>query len=181
MKKNKLLSGELISLRPATPGDRWKIYQWLSDSGLSKFMFGPPLFGDNPPPTWKEFVNDYTLHFFDGSKPFHGRCFIILAAGQETGQVNYNDIIPDEHATELDIWMASSSFTGKGYGPDALTTLCRFLRAEYGIKKFFIAPSKRNENAVKAYKKAGFMETMDRPAWLIPDYKDITPMMKTLE
>ena len=45
---------------------------------------------------------------------------------------------------------------GKGYGSDALKTLCDYLFRSLGIKEFVIRPSAKNLQAIKAYEKAGF-------------------------
>jgi len=172
------ITGSVIKLRPATMADRKQIYQWLAESDLTSLMLGPPLFPDNPVPVWYEFVSDYSHHFFDGSMPGKGQCYVIEVNGEPAGQVNHNEIYGN--STELDIWMRSSEYTGKGYGSDALETLCDHLRLTMGIHLFYIAPAAKNKAAIAAYKKAGFAPTPDKPDWLVPDYKKTTVMVKRL-
>lgn len=45
---------------------------------------------------------------------------------------------------------------GKGYGPDALQTLCEYLFQMCSIIEFVVRPSARNSRAIRAYRKAGF-------------------------
>jgi diamine N-acetyltransferase len=54
-----IIKGTEVILRPATPNDRRQIYEWLTQSDITSKMIGPPDFGDNPIPTWKDFMNDY--------------------------------------------------------------------------------------------------------------------------
>lgn len=175
-----LIQGEIITLRPATMNDRLPVYQWLAQSDLTSLMLGPPNFHDHPIPAWEEFIADYRDFFFDGSAPYRGRCFIIEKNNEAVGQVNYNDIHLDDHSTELDIWMSAKKNTSKGYGTDALITLCHFLYETMNCRKFFIAPSKRNIWAWKAYLKAGFEPTDEMPENFVPDYHDSVLMVKKM-
>lgn len=174
------IKGELIKLRPSTMHDRRPIFEWLTNSDLTPFMLGLPDYPHNPVPTWDEFINDYKEYYFDGSKPELGRCFIIEVNSNSIGQVNYNDIYDAGKSTELDIWLSNSQYTNKGYGTDALNTLCGYLNKKFGCKKFIIAPSKRNVGAVQSYRKAGFTEALAIPANFSPDYDDTVVMVKEL-
>jgi RimJ/RimL family protein N-acetyltransferase len=171
---------KILTLRPATLQDKGKIFNWLTNSNLTGEMLGPPNFPEIPIPTWKEFDNDYLDHYFDGSQPFKGQCFIIIYDGQEIGQINYNEIDTASKSTELDIWLADREFTGKGHGTEAIKLLCNYLDKHLECKTFYIAPSRRNPNAIKSYKKAGFVETDIIPDYFTPDYDDTVVMMKTL-
>jgi diamine N-acetyltransferase len=175
------IKGECISLRPATVHDREAIFNWRTSSDLTRFMLGAPNFPDNPIPSWEEFTKDYQDYFFDGSKPFLGRCFIIEANDLPVGQVNHDKIHPDDHnSTELDIWLSESKHTSKGYGTDALVTLCNHLHTSYDCTKFIIAPSKRNIWALKSYLKAGFQPSDEQPVDFYPDYYDTVLMVKKI-
>lgn len=172
------ITGSRVTLRPATMADRKNIYQWLAESDLTSLMLGPPLFPENGVPTWYEFVSDYDNHFFTGKKTAEGQCYIIEVNGEPAGQVNYNEI--HGNATELDIWMRSSEYINKGYGSDALETLCHYLSIAMGLTDFYIAPSAKNKQAVHAYKKAGFTVANETPVWFVPDYKKVVLMVKRL-
>lgn len=169
------ICGQKISLRPATLADRQVIYNWLAHSDLTSLMLGEPHYPENPVPTWDEFIEDYETHFFDGSQTDQGMSFIIALEGKPIGHINYNTIIAD--TVELDIWLCSSKYTGKGYGVDALITLSRHLNKTMGCNRCIIAPSVRNINAVRAYEKAGFSASKDIPTWFTPDYPNETVVM----
>lgn len=109
-----------------------------------------------------------------------GRCFIIEVKGQAVGQINYNEVDQESKSVELDIWLSGSEQTGKGYGSAALQALCGYLKRKFGCKQFFIAPSRRNIRAVKAYEKAGFTKTTKAPHYFVPDYDDAVLMVKYL-
>jgi len=159
---NRLIPGNRIQIKPATLNDKRKVFDWLTNSNLTKEMMGLPNFPDAKIPTWNEFDTDYLDHYFDGSAPLKGRCFIIVEEGNEVGQINYNAIDNETNSTDLDIWLSDKKFTGRGIGTEAILLLCNFLYAEFGCKQIVMSPSKRNKNAIKSYEKAGFKMT-DKP------------------
>ena len=179
--------GDLVVLRPADIEDRRRIYEWLACSDIAGTMSGPPTFPERPVPTWEEFEESYFEHYFNDSAPLLGRCFLIQVEGTPIGQINYNDI--EEHQerkrTELDIWMRSRKYCGKGFGVDAIVTLCRFLSEQYGVEEFMVQPSARNPQAIRAYEKAGFRRlevsnAEERHSWGPCDYEDSVHMIKRL-
>jgi RimJ/RimL family protein N-acetyltransferase len=174
-----LLTTKILTIRPATLQDKEKIFNWLVNSDLTSEMLGPPNFSDNPIPTWDEFDNDYLDYFFDGSQPMKGQCFILEYDGQEIGQINYNEIDNNTKSTEIDIWLSERQFTGKGLGTEAIKRLCNYLDKSFDCKTIYIAPSRRNYNAIKSYKKAGFIETEQPPGNFIADYNDTIVLIKT--
>jgi RimJ/RimL family protein N-acetyltransferase len=176
---NRLLTTKRVTLRPSTLPDKKKIFNWLINSDLTSEMLGPPKFPDNPIPTWDEFNNDYLDYFFDGSQPMKGRCFVLEHNEQEVGQINYNEIDVSTRSTEIDIWLSERKFTGKGLGTEAIKELCDYLDKAFDCKTIYIAPSRRNSNAIKAYKKAGFIETDQLPDNFIADYKDTILLVRT--
>jgi RimJ/RimL family protein N-acetyltransferase len=177
---NERIPGKLVALRPATMADRKPVFEWLTKSDLTHRMMGPPLYPDSPVPSWEEFFNDYKPYFFAGSEPFLGRCFIIEVNGEPVGQINHDKIYEKDHSTSLDIWMKSSIYTNKGYGTDAILTLCQYLSGYFGCKKFIIAPSARNTAAIRSYEKAGFVKTDENPDPSEADYTDTIILVKTM-
>ena len=105
--------------------------------------------------SWKEFDEDYSSFFFDGSRPKEGMCFLIYCNDALVGHISYH-YHKESTWTELDIWMASENQCSKGYGSDALEALCRYLHREFGTNQFVIRPSAKNIRAIAAYQKAGF-------------------------
>jgi RimJ/RimL family protein N-acetyltransferase len=177
--------GSCVALRKAHIDERRLIYGWLACSDVSGTMSGPPTYPERPVPTWEEFQDGYTAHYFDDSAPHLGRCLIILADGEPVGQVNYNEIEErgGRKQTELDIWMRSEAHCGRGYGSDALVTLCRYLSERFGVQAVMVQPSARNPRAIRAYEKIGF-KRLEIPveaaqeSWGPSDYTDSVYMIK---
>jgi diamine N-acetyltransferase len=151
--------GSKIKLRPAVLADRKKIYSWLVRSDLTSSVMGEPNYPDAPLPTLKEFCRDYNNSYFNPSGARAGRNFIIIAGKVEVGTVGYDLFDEDKSRVILDIWLRAKKYCGKGYGSDALMTICEYLNEKYKIRNFYISPSSRNKRAVAAYLKAGFKFT----------------------
>jgi len=184
---DQVLQGQLVTLRPTTLDDRRSIYEWAAFSDVTQAMMGPPIYPEHLVPTWNEFCEDHKTHFFDGSAPHLGRCFIILVNNEPVGQVYFNDI--DERdgkkRTEMDLWMRAEKYCGKGYGSDALLTLCNHVARELAVQEFMVQPSARNPRAIRAYEKIGFVKlplTVEeaRNIWWQNDYFDSVYMVKTI-
>ena len=175
-----MIIGDKIQIRPATLQDKRKVFDWLTNSNLTKEMMGLPNFPDAQIPTWDEFDNDYLDHYFDGSAPLKGRCFIIIEEGNEVGQINYNTIDNETNNTDLDIWLSDIKHTGRGIGTEAIQLLCNYLFKEFGCKQIAMAPSKRNKNAIKSYEKAGFEMTDKQLDESEKDYEDNVVMIKKM-
>lgn len=176
-----MIQGRIVHLRPATFDDRRRIYEWLAESDITHKMLGAPYFPDNEVPDWDYFVQDYNPHFFTDDDPEQGRSYIILAGDEEVGHINYNEIERTSKSVELDIWLAAQRYTGKGYGSDAINTLCEYLYQELGCTTFILAPSARNHDAVQAYRKCGFdLSTEPPPLGFIPDYNDTVVMIRRM-
>lgn len=172
-------AGSRVSLRPAKIEDKLRIFQWHSHSDATARMMGPPLYPELPASTWKEFCEEYGDHYFDGSRPLEGRCFIIVADERDVGVVCHNEVFRDKRSTDLDIWLHSATDFGRGYGPAALIALMRELQDELSLARFIIFTSRRNPHAIAAYLKTGFHEiSQEEAAEVIEfteddlDYKD---------
>ena len=97
-------------------------------------------------------------HFF-GAAPGMSKYLLIEQAGQIIGTISHtynNGRIPN---FELDTWLRSSKYAGKGLGSGAMKLLIDSLVKDYGIKTFIIRPWSKNPRAVKAYEKCGFVQT----------------------
>jgi diamine N-acetyltransferase len=158
-----ITSGTRVSLRRARLLDRPRIYEWLTQSDLTSSMMGGTLFPDHPVPTLAEFAADYVNAYFEGTRPYSGRMFVISSGGEEIGCVSHGPIDLLNDVVELDIWLAERRVTGRGLASEALVLFADWLQANYGVNRFLIRPSRRNVRALRAMRRAGFRET-DLPA-----------------
>jgi diamine N-acetyltransferase len=174
-------------LRPATTEDEPQILGWLLRSDITPAILGPPLFPERPVQRLDDPSQKLDPHYLDGTALELGRCFLILVDGKPVGQVTYNDIVARDgrRQVELDIWMRSEAFCGKGYGTDALEALCGYLHNTFSVEEFMVQPSARNPRAIRAYEKIGFQRLKlpieaARELWGQNDYHDSVYMVRTI-
>ena len=193
-----------VSLRRAKIDDRPQIYRWLAHSDATAEMLGAPTFPDGPIPTWEQHSADFSIEEFyqpgppQDSQVDWGECWIICvenredASHHEVGQINFSDMrAPSDPASdglaELDIWIGARQWWGRGIGTQAIEALGHVLRG-YGFTTLLVRPSARNQRAVAAYKRAGFIEATSQtrrlPAKVYEpedwDYADAVVLVKTL-
>jgi diamine N-acetyltransferase len=162
--------GHHVALRRATLDDRVRVYQWLAQSDLSTQRMGPPLYPEIARPDFDDFCEALHPFCFDGTRPFEGRGFIIgdnRPDGREFGFLHHGHVNLLKDVVELDVWLASRSDSGRGYGSEALALACEWLQENLGVNRFLVRPSRRNVRALRAMRRAGFRETDLAPAKVI--------------
>ena len=155
-----MIKGKRINLVPATLDDRQKIYEWCFHSETTKCHAGPPDYPEAPIAAPEEFFREnggYEDYYFTGARPEDGRGFLIVHGEEPIGFVSYASFHLKPRVAELDIWMNSEAHCGKGFGTDALVVLSKHLHRTLGIDTLIMRPSAKNERAVRAYRKAGFV------------------------
>ena len=121
------------------------------------------MFPDRPIPSPEQFSHSYPRHFYEGTRPYAGRMYVITVQGEEIGCISHGAIDVLNDVVELDIWLAERRVAGHGYGSESLVVLCDWLQVNYGVNRFLARPSRRNVKALRAMRRAGFRET-DLPA-----------------
>lgn len=148
------IKGEKISLVFANKTDKKLIYDLLVSPETNEFMFSEQY----PAPTWIEFNEDEPDSFFRGGPSKDGSYLLIKYNDQIIGSISYSCEYSKIANCELDIWIGSTQFTGKGLGIEAIRLLMDYVHSEFSINTFIIRPWAKNINAIKAYKKCGFVE-----------------------
>ena len=170
-----MIHGRKIDLVPATLDDKQRIYEWCFHSETTKFHSGAPYYPEHPISTWGEFFDEgYADYFFTGSQPANGRGFLISLSGDSIGFISYCAFHLKPQTAELDIWMNSEANCGKGFGVDAIISLCKYLNKNMNVFELIMRPSVKNVRAIKAYQKAGFEMTNKSPGdYLLDEYMPI--------
>lgn len=155
----------MIYLKEASLEDREKVYEWLYFSDFSPFLNELQGYSSGNIPPFSEFEKDYEDFFFNDLNPGKGRAYLIIQKDdheEEIGFISYTALGLVENTAELDIWLKSLDYTGKGYGTSALKILSQKL-LKNGFETLIIRPCAKNIRAVKSYKKIGFQESVFEP------------------
>jgi aminoglycoside 6'-N-acetyltransferase len=139
------LHGELTQVRSATDVDADLLVEWHSDPDVSRYWDG------------RTFTREEML---ERLRRQDVEAFIIEADGRPIG---YLQAWRDGDEGGIDMFLASDD-RGRGLGPDAGRALARHLRDERGWPQVTVDPYTRNEPAIRAWRKAGFVDVEDRLA-----------------
>lgn len=78
-------------------------------------------------------------------------------AGQQVGVAGLEEVSARSRTATLGIWIAEERW-GRGYGTDAVRTLCRFGFREMNLQRIDLGVFETNPRGVRAYEKVGFKE-----------------------
>jgi len=123
---------------------------------------GPPDFTESPIPDWNRFQKDFEDFYFLETGRNRASVMIIENGGEEIGCLCYACFHLKPGRAELDIWLKSRIYCGKGFGTAALIQLINYLSNARDIGKFIIRPSEKNLRAIAAYEKSGFIRAADK-------------------
>ena len=146
------LTGRLVHLRPATMADRAMVHGWSYAPDVARWLH----LSDPQATAFDAWNEDWEDHYFLDGAPERGRMYLILRDDRPIGVIAHGDVDP-RRRVEIDLWLASETHFGRGFGPDAIEVLVGFLQAERGVRTFMMQPSARNPRAIRAYEKAGFV------------------------
>ena len=135
-----MLSGELITLRPATVDDVATLAAIRSEPAVLARWRGEDLVAEI-----RQSIDDHEVVLYT-----------IEVEGETIGAIqSYEEPDPDYRHAGLDIYLASA-FHGRGFGSDAVRTLVRHLILTEGHHRVVIDPAADNRAAIAAYRKVGF-------------------------
>jgi len=75
---------------------------------------------------------------------------------QHIGSISLQRIDWRSRNAELGVLIGEKEYWSKGYGQDAVRTLCRFAFDEMGLKRIYLFLHSANEGGFRAYQKVGF-------------------------
>lgn len=146
----------MIIIRHARLDEKKKTYEWLCLSDTAQMHMGEPDYPESPVPDWNMFQEDFEDFYYREESQNLGSVMLIEKDSVEIGCLCYACFHLQPRIAELDVWLNSRKYCGKGYGTIALEMLVDYLRESKMIKKFIIRPSVKNIRAIKAYEKVGF-------------------------
>jgi aminoglycoside 6'-N-acetyltransferase len=135
------LRGRFVTLRPAVPEDAPALAAILAEPEVAAWWGRWDL----------ERVNAHLLGPDPEEEPF-----AIERDGVVVGYIQvYEEDEPDFRHAALDLFI-TTNLQGRGFGPDAITTLAAHLIDDRGHHRLSIDPAAANARAIAAYTKVGF-------------------------
>jgi aminoglycoside 6'-N-acetyltransferase len=156
------LHTELTTVRAATEEDVDLLVAWHADPEVSRYWDGETF-------TRAEMLLRLRRPRVDA--------FVVEAGDEPVGfmQAWWDEDPPSQGG--IDMFLIPEA-RGRGIGPDAARALARHLRDERGWTRVTVDPYKWNEHAIRAWRRAGFVDVEERPAdeehlapWLLLEWE----------
>jgi aminoglycoside 6'-N-acetyltransferase len=149
---NVVLTGRSIRLRPWRADDVERLEAILAEPSVARWW--------NPPgprgvaAAWLEEEGKGSV------------TFVIEHDGAMIGSIQYSEQEdPEYRSAGIDLFLSTDA-QGRGFGPDAIRTVARYLFDERGHHRLTIDPAAGNERAIRAYSRIGF-----RPVGIMRAYE----------
>lgn len=144
------LDGDLVRLRPVRAGDQDRLAAILAEPSVARWWTAASEAGAAA--DW--LAGDVAIQL------------VIEHDGAVVGSLQVEqELDPDYESASIDLFLTSSA-QGRGFGPDAIRTISRYLIEDRGHHRLTIDPNAANENAIRAYAKVGF-----RPVGVMRSYE----------
>jgi aminoglycoside 6'-N-acetyltransferase len=134
------IRGTLTVLRPATSDDVERLVTWHDDPEVARFW-------DDEHFTPAEMRERLARDGVDA--------WIVEAGGEPVGYLQV-------HSAGIDMFLVPAA-RGRGLGPDAARAMTAHLLDDCGWERVTVDPYLWNEHAVRAWRKAGFVEVSEHP------------------
>lgn len=141
------LEGKLVRLRAREPEDEPYYYRWINDPEVSRYLAARYPFSHaqerdflGTPPGYSHFVASV----------------VTLADDRLIGDVELRVGPPENRAGEVGIMIGERDCWGRGYGTDALRTLCRFAFEQMNLHRIELHVFAEHEQAIRVYERVGF-------------------------
>ena len=165
-------AGEVVALRAREPGDGAHMHAWQSDPETMTWWdrVYPPLpadllaqrFAAAPPPSFSE------------------PSFIVVerSTGRPIGWCGLHHPSPEHRHAELAVLIGDRAHRGRGFGTDAVRTLCRFGFERMNLARITLTVFPGNTGARAVYERLGFAEegVQRRAMWKRGAWHDLVHM-----
>jgi aminoglycoside 6'-N-acetyltransferase len=140
-----LLQGSRVSLRPVTNEDVRRLFEILRQPAVAEAWSLPDAEADRA-----LLLGDDA----DGAEAI--TTFAITVAGELVGWIAaWEKLEPEYRHAGVDLFLDGEQH-GKGYGPEAIRLVCRWLFDQRGHHRITIDPAASNLRAIRSYEKVGF-------------------------
>ncbi len=147
-----MYEGKLVRLRAFDNSDLTRCLQWSNDFDVMRGASGAILY----PSTVDDEARSMSKNTSYSSGEYE---FAIetLSGNHLIGKCGFTKVNWKNRLAEMVILIGEKEAHGKGYGADAVRTLCRFGFAEMNLRKIKAVVFSFNQAALRCYEKCGFV------------------------
>ncbi|MCD6347204.1 MAG: GNAT family N-acetyltransferase [Bacteroidales bacterium] len=156
------LIGQAIKLRALEPDDLEVLYSW--ENNESYWQFGQTL---------KPFSKDVLVKYLNAShldifeaKQVRFTIESLITPIIPLGFIDLFDFDPQNNRAGVGILIGKEDFRNKGYGIDALETLCNYAFKTLLLNQLYCSVRESNKAGISLFSSAGFKSTGVRENWI---------------
>ncbi|QSO45659.1 GNAT family N-acetyltransferase [Alicyclobacillus mengziensis] len=149
-----MIHGNLVSLKPFTREMFNTYYQWRQDDEVMYWATGEPYMSSLI--SEEAFMKRYDTDVLESRQQESGMLGIFTETDDFIGEISYRDMDLVAGTAVIGIMIGNKDFWGKGYGTDAVRTMCQFLFDRFRLRRLQLDTWSGNERAIKSYLKIGF-------------------------
>jgi RimJ/RimL family protein N-acetyltransferase len=148
-----IIEGKLVRLRPAEMDDLDRNTAWMNDAEVTRHLsMRYPLARDAE----EQWMRDGTSAQLSYTNAFFA--IETKEGGVHIGNVNFHQVIAENRKARLGVAIGDKTYWSRGYGTDALVTLCRFGFEDMNLHRIDLLVDADNLRAQACYRKVGFVE-----------------------
>jgi diamine N-acetyltransferase len=156
----KLLSNEVITLRPLEPTDLDTMYQWENDTAL--WVVSDTVAPYSRASLW-QYLEGYTGDIYSQRQL---RLMITLTSdGTPVGTIDYLNFDPLNNRAELGLFI-DTRYQGKGLGHQALELLTQYSREHLGLRQLYVFIRLDNEVCLRLFENYGYRRVGTINSWV---------------
>lgn len=167
-----MIRGDLVTLRAREPEDAPFLYVWQSDP--ETMTWWDRIYPVLPAEQLAERI------VAAGTPSFDTPSFVIAdrATGTPVGWCGLHHVSGLHRNAELAVMVGDAAFRGRGYGTDAVRTLCRFAFDRMNLVRVSLTVFPGNAGARRVYERLGFAEegVQRRAFWKRGEWHDLVHM-----
>ena len=142
-----------VYLRELTLNDVEDRYQWCLDKEVTKYLNMPEKY----PPFSKEETKKWIKMCINKTNGYEQKA-IVTEEGKHFGWIDLKNFDKLNKHAELGVAIGDKAYWGKGYGLSAMKEMLLWAFNELNLNKVWLRVEVDNENAIKSYKRIGYVE-----------------------
>lgn len=142
------LEGDLVRLRAPEPEDEPYYYTWINDPEVTVHLLAR-----------YPFTHEQEREFLSRPASYESvnLTIVTLADGLPIGNVALRNASPENRMADLGIMIGDREYWNRGYGTDAMRTICRFGFDVMNLHRIQLDVFADNARAMKVYERIGFV------------------------
>lgn len=147
-----MIEGKLIKLRAQETTDVDRLFAWINDRELTRFLGMRYQVSHAAEEAWVRDRASKAIAFGDV------HFAIETKEGVHIGGISFHQTSPENRRARLGVMIGDKSYWSKGYGTDAMLTFLRFAFDEMNLHRVDLTVAAENGRAIACYRKCGFLE-----------------------